>query len=412
MGKQFENGDFRFVLGIEDTFVPQARFGERPLDEYELTQHYAQWQSDLELARSVGASAIRYGLPWYRLNPEPGVFAWNWADRVVDKLVELGLEVIVDLVHYGTPTWMDNSFLNRDYSRRVAEYAYALAERYGDRITAWTPLNEPQVNAIYCGETGKWPPYFRGDDGYLQVIAALCQGIVLTQQAVLAARPRNSSFVHVEAMFRYAKPNDYRSDRAALLDLRRFLALDLVTGRVGDEYELLPYLQQYGMRDTDLEWFQGHNVQPDVIGINHYPGWGTEIYSQENGVETCNVRNDWTDGLEDLVETFAARYEAPILLSETSVVGTPQDRVSWLEASVDSLVRMRQRGVSVIGYTWWPLFDLVEWDYREALTPVDRHLAAMGLYSLVPDDVGGFERRATMAADRYRNLASTHGPRR
>ncbi len=38
----------------------------------ELTRHYAHWREDLALAASIGATEIRYGFPWYRLNPAPG----------------------------------------------------------------------------------------------------------------------------------------------------------------------------------------------------------------------------------------------------------------------------------------------------------------------------------------------------
>ena len=63
---------FRFAVGMEDTFVPHAFPGHRALDEYELTQHYRFWSEDLGLAADAGATAIRYGFPWYRLNPAPG----------------------------------------------------------------------------------------------------------------------------------------------------------------------------------------------------------------------------------------------------------------------------------------------------------------------------------------------------
>ena len=34
-----EPSDFLWASGIEDTFVPEARAGQRPLDEYELIGH-------------------------------------------------------------------------------------------------------------------------------------------------------------------------------------------------------------------------------------------------------------------------------------------------------------------------------------------------------------------------------------
>jgi beta-glucosidase/6-phospho-beta-glucosidase/beta-galactosidase len=175
-------GGFRFAVGIEDTFVPHAFPGHRALDEYELTQHYRFWSQDLGLAAAAGAGAIRYGLPWYRLNPAPGRFVWDWADRVVDRLDELGLEAIVDLVHYGTPLWLDNAFLNTDFPARLAEYAAALAERYRGRLRLWTPMNEPQIT-MHCGEQGIWPPRLAGHDGYVKLVRPM----------PAAARPTSST---------------------------------------------------------------------------------------------------------------------------------------------------------------------------------------------------------------------------
>jgi beta-glucosidase len=131
----------RLAVGIEDTFVADERPGRRKLDEYELTQHYQFWEQDLDLVADSGARWLRWGIPWYRVEPEPGRFAWDWVDAVVDRLAALDVTCIVDLMHYGTPLWLENSFLHPDYPRRVAEYAAAAAQRYVDRLHVWTPLN-------------------------------------------------------------------------------------------------------------------------------------------------------------------------------------------------------------------------------------------------------------------------------
>jgi hypothetical protein len=185
-------------VGIEGTFLPQAALGRRALDEYELTQQYAFWSDDL--ARRGGrATTIRYGLPWYRIEPEPGRFVWDWTDRVVDRLDELGLETIVDLMHYGTPLWLDNEFLNHSYPQRVAEYGAQVAERYRGRLRAFTPLNEPTINAVFCGQAGTWLPHLRGRDGYLKLGRALVRGIVATHRAIAEVTCGDATFVYVEA---------------------------------------------------------------------------------------------------------------------------------------------------------------------------------------------------------------------
>lgn len=397
------DGTLRLGVGIEDTFVPNVSLGRRALDEYELTQHYDHWQADLDLVAASGARLLRYGLPWYRINPEPGRFVWSWADRVVDHLAGLEAEVIVDLVHYGTPLWLDNQFLNRSYPQAVSEYAYKLAERYGDRLTAWTPLNEPQWTARLCGEMATWPPAMSGHDGYLQVMTAICRGIVLTQQAIRAAAP-GAAMVHVEASFRYDVAPGADSAEAELLTERRFLATDLVAGKVDGDHRLAGYLQRYGVLDVDLQWFAENPATPDILGMNYYPMWSTMAYTSSAGVTASGERDDGTTGLEDVLRTAAERYHVPVMLTETSFEGPLEAQLNWLVESVATLHALR-RDVDVVGYTWWPFIDQVRWQYREALDSVADQLHRLGLVSLDPDDVGRLDRKPTLLLDRFRELA-------
>ena len=121
-----------FAVGLEDTAIGSSlRGGGLPLDEYELTGHTEQWEEDLARVEETGASALRYGFPWYRVNPAPGVFDWSWTDQVVSYLAQRkDLKVILDLVHYGTPTWLQGSFADPDFSEAISDYAKAVAERY------------------------------------------------------------------------------------------------------------------------------------------------------------------------------------------------------------------------------------------------------------------------------------------
>src|SRR5579862_5764327 len=150
---------FIWAAGIEDTFIsnPSPTTG-RTLDEYALTEHYSRWREDFGLLASLGITAVRYGVPWYRLCPKPGVFDWSWTDQVLPVLVnDFGLEPIIDLVHYGTPQWLEGSYFNPDYPRHVADYAHAFAERYKQLCNWYTPLNEPRITAWYAGRLGWWP---------------------------------------------------------------------------------------------------------------------------------------------------------------------------------------------------------------------------------------------------------------
>jgi beta-glucosidase len=408
--KWFEDGRLRFAVGVEDTFVPQTMDGHRSLDEYELTQHYEFWAADLALAADSGATMIRWGIPWHRINPAPEVWAWSWLDQVIDRLVELRLEPIIDLMHYGTPTWLDREFLHADYPRAVADYAGRVAERYADRITSYTPLNEPLVNAVMCGHAGQWPPYAHGDHGFVKIANALARGIVLTQQAISDALGDRAVSVHVEAAARFTGAVDEHADTVSHLRSRAFLIEDLVTGRVGSSHPLLNWLQQHGVTDNELDWHKRNVALPDVMGVNYYPALSTELF--EPGVvhsgwplDPRPTINEWTDGLTDALQSFADRYERPVFLTETCYTGTVAERISWLDASVARVEELRAGGLDCVGYTWWSLFDMVEWTYRSGSGPVEEYFLTMGLWELQADKIGALLRVRTGVADRFETLA-------
>lgn len=413
--KAFCDGDLHFAVGIEDTFIPHTRPGHRALDEYELTGHYEQWRADIDLAAESGAGAIRYGVPWYRVEPTPGSFDWSWLDPCLDHLLGTGLTPIVDLMHYGTPLWLDNQAINASYPQRVADYASAVASRYADRITVYTPLNEPNINAEWCGESGTWPPYLTGADGWVKLAAAIARGIVLTQEAVRAAVGDAATFVHVEAGLRYAVTgDDAAADSARQREQRDLLIEDLVCGLVTDEHPLAEYLPAHGFSENQLAWHRGRTARPDVMGVNYYPHLSTGTVSasvDDLAPPRQDVGSEAADGLEALLRRFHERYRAPVMLTETSArAGGAQLR--WLEESVERIMRLRADGFPVVGYTWFPLFDLFDWAYRTGTDDAERYLEPLGMVRLVPRQDGGLERRRTATFDRFRELAAQHGARR
>lgn len=410
----YDDGSLHFGLGIEDTFVPQSRPGERAIDEYELTDHYRRYREDLGLAADAGASFLRWGVPWYRVNPEPGHWDWSWVDRVVDRFAELGLRPVIDLLHYGTPLWLDRQFAHPDYPKAVAEYAVAFAERYSDRVTDYTPVNEPMIHALFCGVYGYWPPYLTGDTGLTTMVRALGEGFVRSQQGIAEVLGDRATFLHVDASMRYAGDveGEHR-DRVARLREQAYLVEDLVTGRVDDAHPLTDLLRHGGMTDADLSWFADEAVRPDVMGVNYYPRISTEVFEEgvHHGGGFADPRPTTDSGVAGLVEVLAvaeARYGVPVMLTETAVTAPQRDRIEWLHESVAAIRAMRGLGRRVVGYTWWPVFDMYEWTYRHSEGPRADHLLTMGLWDLVEDGRGGLDRRRTPVADTYRRLATDH----
>ena len=54
-----------------------------------------------------------------------------------------------------------------------------------------------------------------------------------------------------------------------------------------------------------------------------------------------------------------------------------------MEGSIEAIRALRGRGIPVVGYTWWPLFSLVGWAYRQRATrSLESSLLHMGLWDL------------------------------
>ena len=58
----------------------------------------------------------------------------------------------------------------------------------------------------------------------------------------------------------------------------------------------------------------------------------------------------------------------------------------------------------LIGYTWWPMFALITWAYRQGKKPPAEYLAQMGLFDLEWRDDGELRRVRTPLVEAYREL--------
>lgn len=392
---------FWWATGIEDTFItaPHPRTG-RTLDEYELTDHYRRWRSDLDLMAELGVPAARYGVPWHRIQPSRNEWDWRHADEPLNRMLELGIAPQVDLVHYGLPGWIDGAYFNRDYPQLVADFAGRLAERFKGRIHWYTPLNEPRVTAWYCGRLGWWPPYARSWRGFVAVMMALAEGIQATTRRLKEVDPEIVAY-HVDATDLYESEDPELQDEVQRRQNIVYLALDLVSGHVTDSHPLRRWLETQGADSARLDALAMREARPRVIGLNLYPLFSRKRLLRD-GRGRLRIRMPYTDqGLIDrIARGYWDRYGVPMMISEAATSGSVARRMAWLETSVKSVARLRSEAIPVVGYTWWPMFALVTWAWRQGNRDVANHLLQMGLWDL--DD--RLERIRTPIVDAYRSL--------
>ncbi|KEH36808.1 glycoside hydrolase family 1 protein [Medicago truncatula] len=128
--------------------------------------HYHRYQEDVDLMEHTGVNSYRFSLSWARILPK-GRFGKvnragiNYYNRLIDALVDKGIEPFVTITHYDIPQELEErykSWLSPEIQEDFRYYADICFKYFGDRVKYWVTFNEPNV-AVICGyRTGLYPP--------------------------------------------------------------------------------------------------------------------------------------------------------------------------------------------------------------------------------------------------------------
>jgi len=381
-----ENLKFLFAVGIECSNPLIA--GNHRIDQLALSGHYEHWQKDLRLVRGLNLRYLRYGPPIHRIFLGPGQYDWSWLDPVMAEMQKLGLRPIIDLVHFGLPDWMKD-FQNPHWPQHLADYARAFAQRY-PWVKFYTPVNEIFITAQFSAAFGWWNERMMSDQGFVTNLKHCVKGAILVMRAILELRP-DAIFIFSEST-EYVHPGSPKMvKRAQFMNERRFLSLDLLFGH-DVSATMYQYLIQSGMSEQEYQWYR------DQGDLRSHCIMGTDYYITNEHI----IRDDGTSigagdvyGYYVITRQYFDRYRLPVMHTETN--RTSSDAVGWLWKEWMNLLRLREDGVPIIGFTWYGLIDMVDWD--SALTKSLGHINKVGLYTM--------DRNERKVAAEYRKLVQS-----
>ena len=100
---------------------------------------------DIEMMKEAGINLVRIAeSTWSTLEPRPGVFDYSHIDRVLDKMHEAGIDVIVGTPTYAIPSWLykmhpeimaDTKTGRRPYgARQIMDITSPAYLFYGERV--------------------------------------------------------------------------------------------------------------------------------------------------------------------------------------------------------------------------------------------------------------------------------------
>ncbi|WP_225984425.1 family 1 glycosylhydrolase [Noviherbaspirillum aerium] len=364
---------FIFATGIENS-APTIDGGRLRMDEMDKCGHYHHWRTDFALVQELGIHFLRYGPPLHSALLGPERYDWSFADETFRDLKERDLIPIVDLCHFGVPDWIGN-FQNPDFPQLFAAYAQAFAQRF-PWIQLYTPVNEMFICAVFSGLYGWWNEQQTSDRAFVTALKHLVKANVLAMNAILKVRP-DALFVQSESSEYFHAENPRAIRPAELANARRFLSLDLNYGRRVDS-EMYEYLMDNGMTRDEYRFFMRNNLKHHCIMGNDYYMTNEHLVMEDGSMRASGE----IFGYSVITGQYYDRYRLPVMHTETNLVQGPNgdEAVFWLRKQWANVLRVRNDGVPIVGFTWYSLTDQVDWD--TALRENNGHPNALGLYDL------------------------------
>ena len=364
---------FLFATGIENS-CPTIKSGRTRIDELERCGFYQRWREDFELAASLGVGYLRYGPPILHSWLGPQRYEWSFAHDTFGDLRARGITPIVDLCHFGVPDWVGD-FQNPDFPQLFAQYAAEFAREF-PWVQLYTPVNEMYIAALFSARYGWWNEQLRSDRGFVTALKHLVGANVRAMDAILRVRP-DALFIQSESSEYFHACNPRAIGSAQRLNEVRFLSLDLNYGRRVDS-SMYEYLLDNGMTREEYRFFMRS-------GRRHYCIMGNDYYITNEHLVYDNGRTEASGeifGYHVITSQYYERYRLPVMHTETNAAQGPagDEAVRWLRKQWANVLRVRNDGVPIVGFTWYSLTDQIDWD--TALRESNHHVHPVGLFDL------------------------------
>ncbi len=357
--------------------------------------HCHRVPEDVELLRRLGAGAYRFSIAWSRLFPHgkgrPDPRGLAFYDALLDALGDAGIQPFPTLYYWDLPRALQKGggWVARDTAAYFAEFAACCVERFGDRVTAWTTLNDPWSAAFLGHLEGVHAPGLRS----MQFARAALHHLLLAHaQAAAAIRELGGERARVGIAVSMTPVAAARSGAphqkaCALYDayLNRAVLDPLLAGSYPAELDAIFGPGPSPVRDGDCARIA---APLDFVGLNYFtrrcvqdcPGARPLPIKVVPPKGARSPRGDevYPAGLGEAIDRLATGYGVTRIFITENGVSLPdikdergaiddEARVAFLQAHLRELARAVNAKAPVEGYFAWSLLDGFNWQHGGAL---------------------------------------------
>ena len=343
--------------------------------------HYRRWHQDVALMRDLDLDAYRFSVAWPRIIPD-GVGKVNakgldFYDRLVDGLLESGIDPWVTLYHWDLPQALqhDGGLKHRDVAGAFGEYTEAVTRRLGDRVKHWITINEPWCAAFLGYWWGVHAPGETTRAGGLAAAHNLLRMHGTAMDIIRDTVPDARAGITLNLTSVYPK-GDTEADEEAVRRAdgvrNRWFADPVFHGSYPEDM-----VEAFGDDVPEIESGDMELISrpTDFLGINYYnPDYvsADDNAPQPEGERTAMGWIVEPRGLKELLVRVHEEYgPAALYVTENGaayddprpVDGRVSDprRIAYYHAHLQACLDAIDAGVPLEGYFAWSLLDNFEW---------------------------------------------------
>lgn len=328
--------------------------------------HYNRYEEDFEILKELNNNSHRLSFEWSRFYPdspnELNIKAVEHYHKVLDKLIELGLEPFVTTFHFTMPLWFANAggFLNYENIKYYENFVKLLAKEYKSKVKYWNTINEISVYTSMSYFLGNFPPAHKNLGESFKVINNLLKAHGKAYHIIKNEDPDAKVGLVKHMLYFVAKninnPLDRLSSSAVDWAFNGVIINALKTGEIGFP---IGFMEKH-------DYLKGSS---DFIGLNYYSRRYSSIFNPggdfTKGGGQKLTDSGWevfSEGLYLCLMKLHRELNIPIYITENGIATEDDNwKIGFIKKHLKEIKRAMNEGADIRGYFYWTNTDNFEW---------------------------------------------------
>ena len=324
--------------------------------------HYNRFREDIDLMAEMGLEIYRFGIEWSRIEPSRGEYSEEAIAHYreeISYMIEKGIKPLLTIHHFTNPLWFEDmgAFESKEAPEIFLSLTKKVVESFGDLVSEYITINEPNVYATQSLLWGYWPPEKKSFGSLLGALANMVKAHVLAysyiheKRAEMGYADTKVSFANHLRVFEPKNPKNPFHRIASRLSEYLFqgaLTDAMMTGR-----RRFPLPRRRGVKKGKYY---------DFIGINYYTR--STVSGLADGVREGCFKNDlgweiYHEGLIELSNKLAGKYGGEVYVTENGTCdNTDSFRARFIYDQLELISRVEN---PITRYYHWSFLDNFEW---------------------------------------------------